>query len=61
MKAFARVKIVDNKYTLIIPNIVAHAFQLNDGDVLELDVKTERIIAKKIDDVKYLVAKNQAG
>ena len=55
MKTNARVQIIENKVTLIIPNIAARAFQLNDGDILELDLQKEYIIiSKKNDQMKYI-------
>lgn len=47
MKTFARVKKVENKLSLIIPNVIAREFQINDGDILELDLRKERIIVTK--------------
>ena len=59
MKTVARIKKVGRKVTLIIPNFAVQAFGLNDGDILELEVKKGSIrIAKKLDDVKYIDSEN---
>ena len=55
MKTIARVKKAGKKVTLIIPNFAAQSIQIEDGDILELEVKKGYLlIAKKIDNVKYI-------
>lgn len=52
---------------MVIPSFAVWAFGLNDGDVLELEVKGEyMVIARKLEHVKYIdsekhFAKNKAN
>ena len=40
---------------MIVPSFAVWAFGLNDGDVLELEVKGDyMVIARKLDHVKYI-------
>jgi bifunctional DNA-binding transcriptional regulator/antitoxin component of YhaV-PrlF toxin-antitoxin module len=55
IKTNARIKKMGSKFILIFPDFAVWAFGLNDGDILDLEVKGDyMVIARKLNHVKYI-------